>query len=125
MSEGKEVRQAFDGPDLEHDALIEQINSRSAEEYERGSDASESGAKIKEFLEETGMNSQAFTWCKSIMKKLPKKDGQAKAMDIIRSLKTALPMIESHVAGQSTPDMFPEGGGDNVKPVDFGGAAAQ
>ena len=125
MSDGKEVRQAYDGPDLDHDALIAEIEARSSEEYARGSDAGESSAKTKEFLEETGMNSQAFTWCKSILKKLPKKDGQAKAMDIIRSLNTALPMIEAHVAGQSTPDMFPDGQATNVQPVQFGGDTVQ
>ncbi len=104
-SEGAEVREAFDGPKVEHDALIDQIQERSAEEYSRASDAGESAAKVKEFLEETGLNSQAFSWLKSILKKLPKKDGQAKAMDVIRSLKTGLPMIEAHVAGQGTVEM--------------------
>ena len=88
-----------------HDALIDQITARMAEEYARASDASESGAKIKEFLEETNLNSQAFSWLKSIVKKLPKKDGQAKAMDIIRSMRIGLDMIENHVQGQGTQEM--------------------
>lgn len=126
-NEGQDVRRVYDGPDIEHDALISEIEARSADEYARASDASESGAKLKEYLEETGMNSQAFSWCKIILKLLPKKDGQAKAMDRINSLKKALPMIEAHVAGQSTPDMFPEDEqpqeDSNVKPVGFSGAA--
>ena len=131
QTEGQEVRRAYDGPDLDHDKLIDQIEARSAEEYARGSDAAESGAKLKTFLEETGMNSQAFSWSKSILKKLPKKDGQAKAMDVIRSLKKALPMIEAHVAGQTTAEMFPEDeqrpdetkADDTVTPIDFSQAA--
>ncbi len=90
---------------VEHDALIQQILDRSAEEYARSSDAGESAAKVKEFLEATNLNSQAFSWLKSILKKLPKKDGQAKAMDIIRSLRVGLDMIEDHVQGQGTTEM--------------------
>ena len=104
-SEGQEVREAMDGPSLDHDALIDNMEARIAEEHARSSDSSESAAKVTEFLEDTGMNSQAFSWLKSILKKLPKKDGQHKAMDIIRSLKAGLPMIENHVAGQGTGEM--------------------
>lgn len=103
--EGKTVRQAFDGPQVDHDKLIAEIDRMSRGEYERASDASESAAQTKEFLEETGMNGQALGWLKAIVKKLPKKDGQAKAMDIIRSLKVGLPMVENHVAGQGTAEM--------------------
>jgi hypothetical protein len=104
-SEGAVVVQAYKAPEVEHDDLIDQIQARSAEEYARGSDAAESGAKVKEFLEKTGLNSQAFSWGKSILKKLPKKDGQAKAMDVIRSLKAIIPMLEAHVGGQGTGEM--------------------
>lgn len=147
-SEGAEVRQAYDGPSVDHDALIDQIQARSAEEYARASDAAESGAKINEFLEETGLNSQAFSWGKSILKKLPKKDGQAKAMDVIRSLELIVPMLKAHVGGQGTGEMdleptpeapvepmseddvnelagqmdddFPDEAKDNITPVRFG-----
>lgn len=107
-NEGAEVRVAYDGPKLEHDALIDQIEARSREEHERSSDASESAAKVAAFIEDTGMNTQAFSWCKTIMKKLPKKDGQAKAMDVIRSLEAGLPLIKAHVSGQGTGEMFPD-----------------
>lgn len=93
---------------LSHDDLIDQINARAAEEYARASEAGESGALVADFLEKTNMNSQAFSWCKSIVKKMPKKDGQAKALDIIRSLQIALPMIKAHVEGQTTAEMFPD-----------------
>lgn len=102
---GQEVREAFDGPTVNHDELIDHIEARAREEHARKSDASESGAKTSEFIEETGMNSQALSWLGSIVKKLPKKNGQSKAMDIIRSLKHGLPMIEAHVAGQGTIEM--------------------
>lgn len=90
---------------VEHDALLGLIGELTAKEYERASDAAESGAKLKEFIEETNLNSQAVNWCKSIVKKLPKKDGDIKAMDIIRSLEVCLPMVKSHVEGQSTNEM--------------------
>lgn len=104
-SEGQAVREAFDGPQVEHDELIDQMEARMREEHARGSDASESAAKVNLFIEKTGLNTQAFSWGKTILKKLPKKDGQAKAMDVIRSLKTIIPMLESHVGGQGTVEM--------------------
>lgn len=92
-------------PDVEHDDLLGIIDKRMKEEYARASDAGESAADTREFLDETGLNSQAFSWLKSIVKKIPKKDGTNKAMDIIRSLKLCLPMVENHVLGQSTAEM--------------------
>lgn len=114
-SEGAAVREAYDGPEVEHDDLINQFEQRIAEEYARSSDSSESASKTNTFLEKTALNSQAFSWGKSIMKKLPKKDGQSKAMDIIRSLKVMLPMIENHVAGQGTGEMDLEGPQDEAE----------
>ncbi|TNE62197.1 MAG: hypothetical protein EP341_00350 [Sphingomonadales bacterium] len=115
MGEGADVRRAMDGPDLEHDKLIDFIEARIREEHARGSDASESSAKTSDFVEATGVNSQALSWMKSIVKKLPKKDGQQKAMDIISSLEAGLPLIKSHVAGQGTAEMFPDAVGDEEK----------
>ncbi|WP_170759954.1 hypothetical protein [Ruegeria lacuscaerulensis] len=109
VSEGQQVRKAYDGPKVEHDALISELEARIREEHARSSDASESSAKMKKFLDETELNSQAVSWGKTILKKLPKKDGQTKAMDVIRSLKEILPMIENHVAGQGTGEMDLEG----------------
>lgn len=104
-SEGQEIREAYDGPSVEHDALIGQIEARAREQFARSSDASESAAKVKEFVDETGLNTRAYTWLSAIIKTLPKKDGQAKAMDVIRSLEVGLPMIKAHVAGQGTVEM--------------------
>jgi hypothetical protein len=108
MGEGREVRLAYDGPSFDHDGLISEIERIAREEHSRSSDASESAAKTAEFIEETGINSQALSWLKAIVKKLPKKDGQAKAMDIIRSLEAGLPMVRAHVEGQGTAEMFPD-----------------
>lgn len=105
-SEGQMVREAFDGPSVDHDELIDHMDARIREEHARSSDGSESAAKVTALLEKTGLNSQAYSWGKSILKKLPKKDGQAKAMDVIRSLELILPMLKSHVGGQSSADMF-------------------
>ncbi len=136
MSEGKEVREAFDGPQIDHDELIAELEARIREEHARSSDASESAAKIAQFIEDTGVNSQALGWAKTILKKLPKKDGQHKAMDIIRSLEAMLPMLKDHVGGQGTAemDLDPDDEADaettgydddTVTPIDFGREAAE
>lgn len=101
-SEGKTVNVAFNGPSIEHDELIGFSAARNDEDRRRASSAGESRAKIKEFLEDTGMNGKALSWLRQILKIADKDDGQAKAMDIIMSLKKALPMIEAHVAGQGS-----------------------
>ena len=101
-TDGEEIRAITSGPDIEHDALVGQIEARNREDASRSSSAGESRQRIGEFLEQTNMNSQAFSWCRTILKK----PDEAKQMDIIRSLETALPMIKAHVTGQGTPDMF-------------------
>jgi len=105
MAKDTQIAEVTDEPKVNHDDLISQILARSDEEYARGSDAAESGALTKTFLEETGLNSQAFSWAKTIIKKIKKKDGQAKAMDVIRSMNAILPMLENHVLGQGTAEM--------------------
>lgn len=114
-SEGQQVCEAFDGPDIEPDQLIDQIEARAREQHARSSDASESAAKVSAYLDKTGMNSQAYSWLSSILKKLPKKDGQHKAMDVIRTLEEGLPIIKNHVAGQGSAEM--ELGEPEPKPV--------
>ena len=126
MSEGKDVREAFDGPQIEHDAFISQLLERNREQTARSSDASESAAKAKEFIEETGLNSKVFGWSKQVLKTLDKKDGQHKAMDIIRSMEAVVGPLRDHVAGQGTLEMDIEGpssgdADDTVTPIDFGG----
>lgn len=112
-SDGQKVREALDGPQVEHDELIAEILERSKEQFSRSSDASESAAKVAKYMEKTGLNTQAYSWGSAIMKKLPKKDGQAKAMDIIRSLKVLLPMLENHIAGQGSAEMDLDGPSDD------------
>ena len=129
MSEGEDVRRAYDEPDIDHDRLIAEIDRMARGEYARASDASESAAVTKEFLELTNLNGQALSWLKSIVKKMPKKDGQMKAMDVIRSLEVGLPMVKSHVAGQGSMEMDLEGPDNEdhaddpqaVEPLDWDG----
>lgn len=113
---GQKVREALDGPQVEHDALINQIEARAKEQRARTMDAGESGAKVQHFLETTGLNSQAYSWLSSIFKKLDKKDGQHKAMDVITSLETGLPLLKNHVLGQGTDPM--DLGEPDAAPVD-------
>jgi hypothetical protein len=117
QSEGKEVRIAISGPDIEPDALLDFIGERNRDDRRAASISGESRAAIKAFLDETGMNGQALSWCRVIVKKLDKDDGQHKAMDVIRSLKKALPYIEQHVTGNTTADMFDSDGPEPVVPI--------
>jgi hypothetical protein len=137
MTDGKDVREAFDGPTIEHDSFIAQLEARKREERERSSDASESAAAAKEYIEDTGLNSKVYGWSKAIIKTLDKKDGQHKAMDIIRSLEAVTPLLRDHVAGQGTVEMDLDDDGDGgtaseavepdetVTPIDFGSTAAE
>lgn len=104
-------------PDIEvtHDQLLNHMSARMAEEKARQSDGGESAAKTSKFLDETGLNSQALRTMTTVLKKLPKKKGQQKAMDIIRSLEVMLPMIKNHVEGQGTQEM--DLGDDTVVPI--------
>jgi hypothetical protein len=106
-SEGKEVRVAMNGPDIDHDKLIGKIDKWNGEDRERASGAAETRGEIGQFTESTGMNPKALSMLRTIKKAAMKDGGQAKAMDIIRSLKTGLPMIEADVAGQQS-EMFPD-----------------
>lgn len=102
--------------DIEHDELLTQIIDRNREDSERASTAGSSRAAIKEFLETTGMNSKAFSWCRVILK--AKKYSQR--MDIIRSLEEALPMVKAHVVGQDFgPDLVDRAQKPEPEPVDF------
>jgi hypothetical protein len=114
-SEGAAVRAAFDGPSIEHDALIDQIEARNREDKQRSSSAGESRALIKEFLEDTDLHPKAFSMFRTILKLLDRDNGQHKAQDLIRSLKAGIPLVEAHVGGQ--PDMFDRAGAD-LAPVE-------
>lgn len=95
------VRHMQEGPDITHDGLIDFIQARNSEDSDRASDAGESRQAIGAFVEATGINAKALAWCRQILKQKT----QSKQMDIIMSLKKALPMIEDHVAGQGTAEM--------------------
>lgn len=97
MSSTAQAEQPTDDITVNQAQLLEHMFARIAEEVERSSDASESADKTDKFLEQTGLNSQAYSWGRSILKKLPKKNGALKAMDIILSLKVILPMLQDHV----------------------------
>jgi len=108
-SEGAAVREAFDGPEVTLDQLIAEITARVKEARARASDSSESSAKTTKFLDETGLNSQAYRWAMTVLKKMDMKDGQNKAMDIIRSLEVLTPLLREHVNGAGTGEMDLEG----------------
>lgn len=104
-SEGKEVRAAHDGPDISHDQLIGKAEEFNREDSQRASSAGETRQKIGQLLDTTALNSKAFSWARQILKVNEKSNGQAKAMDIIMSLETVLPMLRDHVSGQGTRSM--------------------
>ena len=113
---GVEVRRAYDGPSIDHDELLGEAEARNREDTARASSAGESRQKIGEFLEATGMNSQAFSWCRTILKKATVE----KSMDVIMSMERALPMIKAHLVGQQGSLEL-----DAVDPVQAGDAPVQ
>lgn len=110
--EGAEVRRAMTGgPDIEHDHLIGKIDGWNREDRERASSAAETRGDIGQFTEQTGMNPKALSMLRTIKKAAARDGGQAKAMDIIRSLKKGLVMVEADISGQGTGDMLDDDGG--------------
>lgn len=103
MTDGAEIRRAFDGPDIEHDQLIGRASRHNMEDSERASTAAETRSDIGTFVEATGVNKKAYSWLRQILKTGDK--SQDKAMDVIRSLEKCLPMVKSHIGGQTTMDM--------------------
>lgn len=99
-SEGKTVRVALSGPDIEHDQLIGKIDKWNGEDRERASSAAETRGEIGGFVENTGMNAKALSMLRTIKKAAARDGGQAKAMDIIMSLKKGLPFVEADITGQ-------------------------
>ncbi len=101
-SEGTEVRHAITGPEIDHDKLIGKIDKWNDEDRARASTAAETRGEIGDFTERTGMNPKALSMLRTIKKAAMKDGGQAKAMDIIRSLEAGLPMVKADVAGQQS-----------------------
>lgn len=101
-SEGTEVRHAMTGPDIDHDALIGKVEKWNDEDRARASTAAETRGEIGDFTERTGMNPKALSMVRTIKKAAMKDGGQAKAMDIIRSLEMALPMVKADISGQQS-----------------------
>lgn len=99
-AEGKQVRRAIDGPDIDHDGLIGKIGKWNSEDRQRASSAAETRGDIGRFIDQTGINTKALSFLRSILKEAQKDGGQAKAMDIIRSVKKGLPFVEHEVGGQ-------------------------
>ena len=98
-SEGATVRHAMNGPDIEHDQLIGKIEKWNGEDRARASTAAETRGEIGTFVEKTGINPKALSLLRLIAKTAKKDGGQAKAMDIIRSIEKGLPMLKLHIGG--------------------------
>jgi hypothetical protein len=97
-----EVRHAMNGPEIEHDELIGKVDKWNGEDRARASTAAETRGEIGAFTERTGMNPKALSMVRTIKKAAMKDGGQAKAMDIIRSLEMALPMVKADISGQQS-----------------------
>lgn len=103
--EGAEVRAAFDGPTIDHDELIDFSLKHNERDRKRASSAGEDRADIKGFLDRTDLNSKALSLFRTLLKVNDRDNGQAKAMDIIRSIEAGLPMVKAHIAGQGSAEM--------------------
>lgn len=102
MTEGQDVRRAYDGPDIEHDQLLGKIGQHNQEDAERASSAAVTRQDIGTFVDDTGLHKTAYSWLRRI-KKISEKS-QDQAMDLIRSLKKGIPMLEADISGQSELD---------------------
>jgi hypothetical protein len=97
-----ETRVAMDGgPTVSHDELIAKIARLNEADSDRASDVGEQRQEIGEFLESTGINNVAFSLARRLLKMK-----ESKARDVLLSLNTIIPMVEAHITGQGTPDMF-------------------
>jgi hypothetical protein len=110
--EGKAVRRAINGPDVDHDALIGNIGKWNAADRGRASSAAETRGDIGRFMETTGMNGKALSMLRTILKEAQKDEGGSKARDIIRSLEKGLPFVKDEIGGQS--DMLDADAGDDA-----------
>ena len=107
-----DTEEAIEPIEVSYEKFISFATARNQEDAERASSAGESRQKIGEFLDETGVNSQALSWSRTILKK--KKYSQQ--MDIIRSMEELLPLVKAKVeGGQSAMDFS---GSDEQRPVD-------
>jgi hypothetical protein len=97
-----EVRHAITGPEIDHDKLIGKIDKWNGEDRARASTAAETRSEIGDFTERTGMNPKALSMLRTIKKAAMKDGGQAKAMDIIRSLEAGLSMVKADISGQQS-----------------------
>ena len=107
-SEGTEVRHAMNGPDIDHDKLIGKIDKWNGEDRARASTAAETRGEIGAFTEDTGFNPKALSILRLIKKVAAREGGQAKAMDIIRSIEKGLPMVKADIGGQQSEMDFEE-----------------
>lgn len=103
---------------IQYEDLIPEIEARNREDRQRASSAGESRQKIGAFLEDTGLNSQAFSWMRTICKKLDKDEGDLKAMDIIASLEAMLPIVKDYVQNNGTRPMDLPNPADEPMPGD-------
>jgi len=102
-----------DGVSVTYDDLINEISDRNREDSERASSAGESRQKIKEFLDKTGVHPKVFSFARSILKQ--KK--HTVQMDMMRSVKEVMPLVEACVDGNhGQPDMFDTA---DEEPVDY------
>lgn len=111
-NEGAKVRQAYDGPQVEYDEIMDKHQKWAAEEGDAASDAGTRRQQIGAFVEKTGLNNKAFSQFRAGMKQ--KKDESRQ--DWLRSMKILIPLAEQAIVGNGTPDMLESGLGD---PADY------
>ena len=101
-SEGAQVRAAFDGPDIDYDTFIAHHSDQQRYEDSAQSKMGEARQKRGDFLEETNLNGKAVPAIRSGLKI---KD-DAKQFDWLRSMKVLIAIVDEHITGNTTPDMF-------------------
>lgn len=115
QTEGRAVREALDGPEIDYDTFISHHEDQRRHEDSAASTMGEARQARGDFLEETGLNGKAVS---AIRAGLKIKD-EAKRQSWLRSLKALMPIAESHINGNTTIDWIevrddePEDGAPN------------
>lgn len=120
QTEGRAVREAYDGPEIDYDAFIAHHESQKAYEESSASKMGEARQERGGFLEDTGLSGKAVS---AVRAGLKIKD-EAKQQAWLRSMKALLPIAEDHITGNTTQDWV-EAAEEDQGDADFESDAAK
>ncbi|MDR9393961.1 MAG: hypothetical protein RI571_06490 [Roseovarius sp.] len=111
QTEGRAVREAFDGPEISYDTFIQHHTSQARFEDSSASTMGEARQERGEFLEDTGLNGKAV----SAMRAGLKLKDEAKQRAWLRSMEALLPIVKDHIIGNTTEDWVESADKDEIE----------